>query len=443
MGNGASLQAQSALNCEASKPLDASDVRDFGSAKIELINARRQAQFYRNQALPKYQVDTTGNGQPNAIGYDTNANGYIDSLDTTMDGLIDTAVVVYGQQTYFVPVGNLGTALPFTRANNGQYVVTEEPKSDLGCCIAAGAGAALAVVGLSALSKSEAANNLGNSLVPDAVDGVVGVTVVGGALNVAQSDVAQGAGTQVMNGVQVVGSTIGEGIEQAMSSDAMQNVGNGIQSVGAEAMNGAQVVGSTIGEGIEQAMSSDAMQNVGNGIQSVGAEAMNGAQVVGSTIGEGIEQAMSSDAMQNVGNGIQSVGAEAMDGAQVVVGQAIDLENMASIGNHIQQGGQQLVEGGQVMAGHVVQGTGQAFNQENMAAVGNTFESGANTLSSGGGVVDKVLDGGAELMEAVGGAVGSVVNSVGDAVGGAGKEVVGAVGTVLEAVGSAVKSVIE
>ena len=270
-----------------------------------------------------------------------------------MDGLIDTAVVVYGQQTYFVPVGNLGTALPFTRANNGQYVVTEEPKSDLGCCIAAGAGAALAVVGLSALSKSEAANNVGNSLVPDAVNGAIGVTVVGG--------------TQVMNGVQVVGSTIGEGIEQAMSSDAMQNVGNGVQSVGAEAMNG----------------------------------------------------------------------------AQVVVGQAIDSENMASIGNHIQQGGQQLVEGGQVMAGHVVQGTGQVFNQENMTAVGNTFESGANTLSSGGGVVDKVLDGGAELMEAVGGAVGSVVNSVGDVVGGAGKEVVGAVGTVLEAVGSAVKSVIE
>ena len=56
----------------------------------------------------------------------TNRNEFIDSLDTTMDGLIDTAVVVYGQQTYFVPVGNLGTALPFTRANNlGQYVVTE------------------------------------------------------------------------------------------------------------------------------------------------------------------------------------------------------------------------------------------------------------------------------------------------------------------------------
>ena len=193
MGNGASLQAQSALNCEASKPLDASDVRDFGSAKIELINARRQAQFYRNQALQKYQVDTTGNGQPNAIGYDTNGNGYIDSLDTTMDGLIDTAVVVYGQQTYFVPVGNLGTALPFTRANNGQYVVTEEPKSDLGCCIAAGAGAGLAVVGLSALSKSEAANNVGNSLVPDAVNGAIGVTVVGGTqvMNVCKLLVAQ------------------------------------------------------------------------------------------------------------------------------------------------------------------------------------------------------------------------------------------------------------
>ena len=60
-----------------------------------------------------------------------------------------------------------------------------------------------------------------------------------------------------------------------------------------------------------------------------------------------------------------------------------------------------------------------------------------------GAVVDKVLDGGTELMEAVGGAVGSVVSSVGDVVGGAGNDVVGAVGSVLDAVGSAVKSVME
>ena len=335
MGTGASLQAKSALNYEASKPLDASDVADFGSAKIELINARRQAQFYRNQALPKYQVDMTGDGRPNAIGYDTNGNGHIDSLDTTMDGLIDTVVVVYGQQSYFVPVGNLGNAVPFTRANNGQYVVTEEPKSDYGCYIAAGAGAALAVATLSAVSQSETVNNAGNSLVAGAVAGgqyagVVGATVVGGVGNVVQSDVVQGAGTEVMNGVQVVGSTIGEGIEQGMNSDAIQNVGNGIQTVGADVMNGAQVV------------------------------------------------------------------------------------------------------------------VGQAVNSENMTAVGNTLESGANTLSSGAGaVVDKVLDGGTELMEAVGGAVGSVVSSVGDVVGGAGKDVVGAVGSVLDAVGSAVKSVME
>ena len=40
--------------------------------------------------------------------------------------------------------------------------------------------------------QTEAANNVGNSLVPDAVNGAIGVTVVGG--------------TRVMNGVQVVGS---------------------------------------------------------------------------------------------------------------------------------------------------------------------------------------------------------------------------------------------
>ena len=366
MGTGASLQAKSALNYEASKPLDASDVADFGSAKIELINARRQAQFYRNQALPKYQVDMTGDGRPNAIGYDTNGNGHIDSLDTTMDGLIDTVVVVYGQQSYFVPVGNLGNAVPFTRANNGQYVVTEEPKSDYGCYIAAGAGAALAVATLSAVSQSETVNNAGNSLVAGAVAGgqyagVVGATVVGGVGNVVQSDVVQGAGTEVMNGVQVVGSTVVGGVGNVVQSDV---------------------------------------------VQGAGTEVMNGVQVVGSTIGEGIEQGMNSDAIQNVGNGIQTVGADVMNGAQVVVGQAV--------------------------------------NSENMTAVGNTLESGANTLSSGAGaVVDKVLDGGTELMEAVGGAVGSVVSSVGDVVGGAGKDVVGAVGSVLDAVGSAVKSVME
>ena len=75
MGNGASMQAQCALDMESAKPLDCSDVTDLNYAKMELMNARRQAQFYRNQALPKYQVDTTGDGVPNAIGYDTNRNG--------------------------------------------------------------------------------------------------------------------------------------------------------------------------------------------------------------------------------------------------------------------------------------------------------------------------------------------------------------------------------
>ena len=60
MGNGASMQAQTALNSEAAKPLDARDVTNLEYAKIELINARKQAQFYRNQSLPKYQIDTTG-----------------------------------------------------------------------------------------------------------------------------------------------------------------------------------------------------------------------------------------------------------------------------------------------------------------------------------------------------------------------------------------------
>ena len=35
-------------------------------------------------------VDTVGNGIANAMGYDTNGDGQIDSLDTTGDGMIDT-----------------------------------------------------------------------------------------------------------------------------------------------------------------------------------------------------------------------------------------------------------------------------------------------------------------------------------------------------------------
>ena len=40
MGNGASMQAQNALNSEAAKPLDARDVTNLEYPKIELINAK-------------------------------------------------------------------------------------------------------------------------------------------------------------------------------------------------------------------------------------------------------------------------------------------------------------------------------------------------------------------------------------------------------------------
>ena len=70
MGNGASMQAQNALNSEAAKPLDARDVTNLEYAKIELINARRQAQFYRNQSLPKYQIDTIRQHDDNFLPHD-------------------------------------------------------------------------------------------------------------------------------------------------------------------------------------------------------------------------------------------------------------------------------------------------------------------------------------------------------------------------------------
>ena len=130
MGNGASMQAQTALNSEAAKPLDARDVTNLEYAKIELINARRQAQFYRNQSLPKYQIDTTGDGRPNAIGYDTNRNGFIDSLDTTMDGLIDTVVVKHGTKLFYVPASMIGINILTTGGGNGEhYITNSEPKS--------------------------------------------------------------------------------------------------------------------------------------------------------------------------------------------------------------------------------------------------------------------------------------------------------------------------
>jgi serine/threonine-protein kinase TTK/MPS1 len=42
---------------------------------------------------PPCPVDLTGDGKADAVGYDTNGDGQIDSLDTTNDGLIDSKII--------------------------------------------------------------------------------------------------------------------------------------------------------------------------------------------------------------------------------------------------------------------------------------------------------------------------------------------------------------
>jgi len=41
---------------------------------------------------PSVMVDTTGDGKPDAVGYDLDGDGVVDSLDTNNDGIIDAAL---------------------------------------------------------------------------------------------------------------------------------------------------------------------------------------------------------------------------------------------------------------------------------------------------------------------------------------------------------------
>ena len=73
MGAGASAQtpqARQALNAVSSKPLDGSDLVVLSKEQLihEVINLRRQAQFYRNQTLAPVKLDLTGMANPTPLG---------------------------------------------------------------------------------------------------------------------------------------------------------------------------------------------------------------------------------------------------------------------------------------------------------------------------------------------------------------------------------------
>eukprot|EP00943_MAST-04B_sp_MAST-4B-sp1_P008262 g8262.t1 len=315
MGSGASMQAQSALDMESAKPLDCSDVTDLNYAKTELMNARRQAQFYRNQALPKYQVDTTGDGIPNAIGYDTNKNGFVDSLDTTMDGLIDTVVVKYGQKFYYVPVSLVGTTVVVSSGGNGEhYVSNEEPKSNVN-------GAAVAMIA---------------------------GTIAVGTLAVASSNIGGGFETGGMSNAMLGTALVGS---QLVNGSTLQGIGNGAQQLGGQAING-----------VGQVVNQENMAMVGNAIQEGGQQAMNGVgqvvnqenmAMVGNAIQEGGQQAVEggADLLQANGDIISQV----MHGGEEMLGAIAN--NVGSVVNNVGNAGKEVVGA----VGSVVSGVGNAL----------------------------------------------------------------------------------
>ena len=294
MGNGASMQAQTALNSEAAKPLDARDVTNLEYAKIELINARKQAQFYRNQSLPKYQIDTTGDGRPNAIGYDTNRNGFIDSLDTTMDGLIDTVVVKHGTKLFYVPASMIGINILTTGGGNGEhYITNSEPKSS-------GSGTAVAVVaGALAVGGLVAATNMvggGNSFSGNGTSNeMIGTAIVGSQM------VPNGLANGAVNGAQqlgenmaMVGSTLQQGGQQALNNagqivnqENMAMVGSTLQQGGQQALEGGANVVQESGNILEQVLHTG--EDVIGEIAHVGADVVKGIGSVVSGIGNAVK----------------------------------------------------------------------------------------------------------------------------------------------------------
>jgi hypothetical protein len=367
MGTGASMQAQCALDMESAKPLDCSDVTDLNYAKMELMNARRQAQFYRNQALPKYQVDTTGDGIPNAIGYDTNKNGFIDSLDTTMDGLIDTVVVKYEQKLYYVPANMVGTTIVVSSGGNGEhYVANEEPKSNGNGAVVAMIAGSIAVGALAIAN-----NNNGASFGSGMSDAMLGTALLGSQM--VNGSTLQGIGT----GAQQLGGQAINGVGQVVNQENVAMVGNAMQEGGEQAING-------VGHVVNQ----ENMAMVGSTIQEGGQQAMNG-----------LGQVANQENMTMIGNAMQEGGEQAMNG----LGQVANQENMTMIGNTMQEGGEQALEGG----ANLLQGSGDIMSQvmhggeEMIGAIANNV----------GSVVNNVGNVGKEVV----GVVGSVVNGVGNA----------------------------
>ena len=83
MGAGASSQyAMAAANEECTRPYDGSDITDLNAARNEVARLRQTIQRARNQQLTPVMLDLTGDGVPNARGYDTTGDGFVDSLDS-------------------------------------------------------------------------------------------------------------------------------------------------------------------------------------------------------------------------------------------------------------------------------------------------------------------------------------------------------------------------
>lgn len=246
MGAGASVDqnAMTALNHQSAKPLDASDVNNLYTARQEIAYARQQAHYYRNLSLPRYACDTTGDGRPNAIGYDTTGNGQVDSFDTTGDGFIDTILVIQNGNYFFSSVAR--TAAVTQTAQSGQDATRPAQAASGG--LSPVDGVVIGAMVVTSLPAGAAATVVNGAL----VTGGAAASAMGGfAANTAGMVSNSGALSSIGSGAAIVGSTISNGFD-AGTGMVVQGA-NGVMNsdVYAGAAVGASVVGSTVSNGFD------------------------------------------------------------------------------------------------------------------------------------------------------------------------------------------------
>lgn len=256
MGAGASAQLTQMANQECQRPTDASDVNDVNAARQEVARLRQTIEMLRNQGLTPVQLDTTGDGVPNAKGYDTNGDGFVDSLDTTGNGLIDSKLIVQNGMQMAVPIAYyyqqqravqmqpqtaqvaqpIGMAPPPQQAKQPDATEEEEGEGGGGAGVAIAVGATVGVaagIGAVALAQNpEAMAAIGGAAAGagGAIAGAAGSVDMSGA-----ADIASGAGGAVAGAAGGLGDAIGSvdlGGVAGAAGDAADAVGGVFSAIG-------------------------------------------------------------------------------------------------------------------------------------------------------------------------------------------------------------------